>query len=70
MAKIGHNANAISFQKWSVWLKIQNSQKHAKNVSSDTLQLFCAKKLLQKTPNIREMTSFEKWRKLTAAQRL
>ena len=39
MVKIGHNAKAIGFAKWSVWLKI----KFAKNVSRDTLELFCAK---------------------------
>ena len=34
------------------------------------LHLFCAKKRLQKTPNIREMTSFRKWPKLATMQRL
>ena len=43
MAQIGHNAKAIGFAKWSVWLKNYNSQKYAKNVSADTLELFCAK---------------------------
>ena len=43
IAKIGHNAKAIGFAKWSVWLKIENCQKHAKNVSRDTLKFFCTK---------------------------
>ena len=43
MAKIGHNAKAIGFAKWSVWLKNLNYQKHAKNVSRDTPELFGAK---------------------------
>ena len=43
MTKIGHNAKAIGFAKWSVWLKNLNCQKHAKNVSRNTPELFCAK---------------------------
>ena len=69
MVKIGHNAKAIGFAKWSAWLKNSNCQKHAKNVSRDTLELFCAKKRRQKKPNIREMTSFGEWSKLATMQR-
>ena len=44
MAKIGHYAKAIAFAKWSVWVEIENAQKHTKNHSTITLELFCAKK--------------------------
>ena len=62
--KIGHlakaiaHAKAIAFAKWSVWVKNKKCQKDAKNDSTRTLELFCAKKLLDKTPNIREMRRF------------
>ena len=58
--KIGHLAKAIDFAKWSVWLKNFNGQKRAKKDSTSTLELFCAKKPLEKTPNIREMRPFWK----------
>ena len=61
MAKIGHHAKAIAFAKSSLWVKNQNCQKHAKNNSTTTLELFCAKKTLQKTPNIQKKTTFQKW---------
>ena len=41
--KIGHHANAIAFAKWSVWVKNEKCQKHPKNHSTRTLELFCAK---------------------------
>ena len=44
MAKNGHNAKAIAHAKYSVWLKKSHCLKHAKNVSTNTLQLFYAKK--------------------------
>ena len=53
--KIGHLAKAKAHAKWSVWVKNQKCKKHAKNCSTRTLELFCAKKLLEKTPIIREM---------------
>ena len=43
MAKIGYDAKAIGFAKWSVWVKNSKKQKGAKNDSTTTLQLFCAK---------------------------
>ena len=43
MAKIGHDAKAIAFAKWSVWVKNKNCQKGAKNDSTTTLELLCAK---------------------------
>ena len=46
--KIGHLAKAIDFAKWSVWLKKSNGQKRAKNDSTSTLELFCAKNRLKR----------------------
>ena len=37
-------AKAIAPAKWSVWDKNQKCQKHAKDQSTSTLNLFCAKK--------------------------
>ena len=56
--KIAHNTKAIAHAKSSLWLKNSNSKKHVKIHSTNHLQLFCAKKPLQKTPNIREMRPF------------
>ena len=39
-----------------------------KNDSTMTLELFCAKKRLQKVANIRKMTAFWKWPKLATMQ--
>ena len=54
MAKNGHNANDIAPAKYSVWVK-KNWLKHARNVSTNTLELFYAKKPLKKTVNIPKM---------------
>ena len=43
MGKIGLHAKAIGFAKSSLWGKNQNCQKHAKNNSRTTLELFGAK---------------------------
>ena len=43
MAKNGHNGKAIAHVKWAVWVKDQIWEKHAKNVSTNTLKLFYAK---------------------------
>ena len=43
MGKIGHYAKAIVFAKWSVWIKKENFQKHAKNDTRAILGLFFAK---------------------------
>ena len=48
MAKIGRNAKAIAHAKYSLWVKKKNSLKHAKNVSTNTLELFFAKNGLKK----------------------
>ena len=43
MDKNGHHAKAIAHAKYSVSVK-KNRLKHAKNVSTNTLELFYAKK--------------------------
>ena len=43
VGKICHNAWAIAFAKASIWVKNQNVEKHAKNVSRATTELFYAK---------------------------
>ena len=53
--KIGHLAKAIDFARCSVWLKNSNGQKRAKNDSTITLGLFCAKNRCKKHQ------VFEKW---------
>ena len=70
MAKNGHNAKAIAHAKYSVWVKKKNCLKHAKNVSINRLELFYAKKQLQKTTNIRKMRAFSKGQKMATMQRL
>ena len=59
--KIGHlakaitYAKAIAFAKWSFWVKSSKFQKHLKNHSARTLQLFCAKNRSKKHQ------IFDKW---------
>ena len=48
MAKNGHNAKAIAHVKYSVWVKKLNCLKDARNVSTNTLELFYAKNGLKK----------------------
>ena len=60
LAKARAHAQARAFAKWSVWVKNQKCQKHAKDDSITTLELFCTKKPLQKAPNIQEMGRFWK----------
>ena len=43
MAQIGHDAKAIAFAKWSLWVKNSKCQKGAKNDCTTTLELLCAK---------------------------
>ena len=43
MAKIGHDAKAIVFAKWSVWVKNYKCQNGAKNDCTTTLELKCEK---------------------------
>ena len=56
--KISHHAKAIAHAKSSLWVKNYNCKKHANIHSTNHLQFFCAKKLLQKTLNNREMRPF------------
>ena len=49
------SAKAKAFAKWSVWVKNQKLEKHAKNHSTRTLELFCGKNRSKK-PQI-----FNKW---------
>ena len=44
----GHNPKGIAHAKYSVWVKKKNCLKHAKNVSTNTLELFQAKNGLRK----------------------
>ena len=57
--KIGHRAKAIAFTKWSVWVKNENSQKHAKKESLITLELFCAKNCLRKHQILEKGDNYE-----------
>ena len=44
MAKIGHDAKALVFAKWSVCVKNYTGQNGAKNGCTITLELMCEKK--------------------------
>ena len=57
--KIGHLAKAIDLARWSVWLKNSNGQKRAINVSTSTLELFCAKNLWKKHQILEKWDPFE-----------
>ena len=59
MAKIGHDAKAIAFAKWSVWLKNEKCQKDAKSDCTTTLELLCARKPLQNDPIFEKCEHFE-----------
>ena len=70
--KIGHLAKAIDFARWPAWLKNSNGQKRAKNDSTSTLELFCAKTAWKKTKysrneiilkirNLAKAIDFAKW---------
>ena len=49
MAKIGHDAKAIAFAKWSVWVRNKKYQIRADNDCTTTLELFSAKKRTKTT---------------------
>ena len=55
MAKNDHNAKAIAHAKYWVWVKKENSLKHAKSVSINTLELFYGKN------SSKNQLIFEKW---------
>ena len=57
--KIGHLAKVIDFAKWSLWVKNSNGQKRAKNDSTNTLELFCAKTASKNTKYSRNETSLK-----------
>ena len=57
--KIGHFAKAIGFVTWSVWVKNLKSQKHAKNYSTRTLDLFCAENRSKKHQKFDKWDNFE-----------
>ena len=57
--KIGHRAKATAFAKWSVWVKNWDSQKHVKNDSLFTLELFSAKNRFRKHQIFEEWDDFE-----------
>ena len=57
MAKIGHDAKAIAFAKWSVCSKIKNAKKCEKRFYDHIRVVVCKKPLLKK-PNIRKMRAF------------
>ena len=63
MAKNGHNAKAIAHAKYSVWVKKLNCLKHAKNLSTNTLEIFYAKN------GSKKQLMFEKWKHFENAQK-
>ena len=70
MAKNGHNAKAIAHAKYSVLVKKINCLKHAKNLSTNTLELFYAKNGSKKRLKLRKTGAFLKWPKMATMQRL
>ena len=56
MAKIGHDAWAIAYAKWSVWINNEKCQKDATTVRPHWS--CCVEKTLQKTPNNRKIRAF------------
>ena len=52
MAKIGHDAKAIAFAKWSVWVKNLKMPKRCQKRFYDNIRVVLCKKPLLKTPNI------------------
>ena len=55
MAKIGRDTKAITHAKYLLRVEKLNCLKHAKNVSTNTLELFYAKKGLKKNQVIFEI---------------
>ena len=62
---IGHfpkaiaHAKAIAFAKWSLWVKNLKCQKHEKNDSTRSLELFCAKNRSEKHQIFESSDHFE-----------
>ena len=63
IGKSGHNAKAIAFAKWSVWLKNYKYQKHAIKDSTSTLDLFYAKNSSKRQLIFEISDHFENWQK-------
>ena len=63
IGKNGHYAKAIAFAKWSVWVKNENCEKHAKNSCRSTLQLYYAKNGSKKQLIFEKWDHFENWQK-------
>ena len=63
MAENGHNAKAITHAKYSVWVKKLNCLKHAKNISTNTLELFYSRKGFKKQVIIEKCEHFQNGRK-------
>ena len=59
LAKAITHAKAIAFAKWSVRVKNYNCQKHAKNHSTTTAQLFCVKNGSKKQQILKKWDKFE-----------
>ena len=59
--KISYLARAIDFAKWSVGLEKSKGQKRAKNDSTSTLELFCAKNRWKKHQIFEKWDHFENW---------
>ena len=57
--KIGHLPKAIDFAKWLVWVKNWNGQNRAKNDSTSTFELFCAKNRCKKHQILEKWDHFE-----------
>ena len=53
------HSKAIPLAKWSVWVKKQKCQKYAKNHSTGTLELFCAKNRSRKYQIFEKRDDFE-----------
>ena len=59
ISKIGHLEKAIAFAKWSVWVKNSKYQRHAKNHSTRSFELFCAKNRSKKPQILKKWDNFE-----------
>jgi len=58
--KVGHEAKATGFAKWSVWHQNQNCQKHARKDSTTILEPFCAKKTARRNTYYSRNNTFSK----------
>ena len=63
IGKNSHHAKAIAFAKWSVWVKNENCEEHAKNSCRSTLQLYYAKNGSKKQLRYEKWDHSENWQK-------